>query len=248
MKKLLWIVLIVFCLTLTACRAPEQEDISTQTPAEQPTVSAQTQTQEEKEAQTADEPAVDSPTEEAETQTTAKQEKNVITVSGSKALISQEDLTSGADLILRGRVKSKTGELMLNPDGKKTDASGQVIPNEQITSYELEIYELYKGEYAETTMVVKTSNGRNLSPELILYGEDENNVLSQPLSRFDLTVGQDCILYLTKVESELAEKAGYYPFRGKAGYFPKSDDGVYQNKGALPLTNTPQQLADNAVK
>lgn len=237
MKKLICIVFVIFCLALTACSAPQQEDI----PAKQPASSVQSQTQ------STDETVSETPTQDGEeTQTAPRQEKNVITVSSSKARISQEDLTSGADLILYGRIKSKKSELMLNPDGKKTDASGQPIANEQITAYELEIHELYKGEYADTTITVKTSNGRNLSPDLILYGEDEKNVLSEPLDRFDLTVGEDCILYLTYVEDELTEKTGYYIFRGKAGYFYKSADGVYQNDGALPLTVTPQQLAGNA--
>lgn len=255
MKKSLWIVLILCCLLLSACRPeavveetfipPASQNNAEQTEQKQPEPSenessAKKETSTEKET-SAEQPSEDETPAGGAEPTTQKNEKSFISITGTPAKVSQEDLTKRAELILHGRVKAKLGEVMLNPDGKRTDASGQVVANAQVTSYEVEVYTVYKGTYKKDTIVVKTTNGRNLSPDLILYGEDETCKLAEPLERFDLTVGQECIMYLASVTGDVSESNGYCCLSAGAGYFIK-EGNVFKNDGVLPLTNTLEAL------
>ncbi len=211
----------------------EQEPTENETLAEQKPSTEQESTVEE------ETPAEKETPEKTEAQ---KSEKSTISIMGTPAQVTQEFLTERAELILHGRVKAKLGEVMLNPDGKRTDASGQKVANAQVTSYEVEVYTVYKGTYEKNTIIVKTTNGRNLSPDLILYGEDETTKLAMPLDRFDLTVGEECIMYLVNIKDRLPEDNGYFVNSGKAGYF-KKEGNVFKNNGVLPLTNTLETLA-----
>ena len=258
MKKSLWIALILCCLLLTACRPePVEESFvpsasqnnAEQTEQKQPEPSVdESSVEKETLAEKEDETSVDqkqpseseTPDKVAE-ETTQKNGKSTIAIMGTPVRMSQEELTKEAELILHGRVKAKTGELMLNPDGKRTDAAGQPVANAQITSYEVEVYTVYKGAYEKDTIIVKTKNGRDLSPDLILYGESETCKLAEPLERFDLTAGEECILYLCYYEDAVPEESGYYSVAGDTGCFRKEGD-VYKNNGALPLTNTLEAL------
>ncbi len=257
MKKRLWmIVMLTFCLLLSACRpelteseipassapqsgAGQTEQKQPQSTENDPPAEKETTTEtEEKTPDEQEQPTEEETPDEPELQTDGK---DMIGITETYPRFSQEELTKKAELILHGRVKAKTGELMLNPDGKRTDASGQKVTNEQITSYEVEVYNVYKGTNEKETVVVKTSNGYGLSPDLILYGEDENVKLALPLKRFDLTVGEECVMYLVNVTDGPPEADGYYPIVGGAGYFVKKGD-AFKNNGALPLTNTLEQL------
>ena len=211
----------------------EQEPTENETPAEQKPSTEQESTVAE------ETPAEKETPEKTEAQ---KSEKSTIGIMVMYPSFSLEDLTKRAELILHGRVKAKLGEVMLNPDGKRTDAAGKKVNNAQITSYEVEVYTVYKGSCEKDTIIVKTNNGYGLSPDLILYGEDETTKLDRPLDRFDLTVGKECIMYLVNSKDSLPEESGYYVDAGKAGYF-KKEGNVFKNNGVLPLTNTLEALA-----
>ncbi|MBQ8892870.1 MAG: hypothetical protein IJ043_00495 [Clostridia bacterium] len=96
----------------------------------------------------------------------------------------------------------------------------------------MEVCEVYKGECQENFITVKTSNGSNLSPELILYGEDETSILVTPLERLDLEIGKECILLLTNRKTEFPELNGYYPAK-TLGYLTVDATGVYSNHNSF---------------
>lgn len=172
-----------------------------------------------------------------------QKEKSVLNISMSEAVYSKDELIQTADLILKGKVLSKDQEIMTNPGGTKNG-----IMNEQITTYTIEIDELYKGAYADETISVKTTNGMGLSPDLILYGEDENDVLAEPLERFDLSVGKECVLILRYFDSDLESRAGYYVYGEDQGYFILDGNGAFKSrkdwvKYSPDLATLPQEIA-----
>jgi len=164
-----------------------------------------------------------------ETQT----DKTVIEIDESRARFTKEQLLETAEVIIKGKVIKKNKEFMVNPDGMRADADGNVIDNEQITEYTVEIQTLYKGEYDGETINVKTSNGRGLNPDLILYGEDEKSILATELDRLDFEIGEECILLLRYVNGSVPESNGYYPVWGFPGYFKADGNGSFVNEKAV---------------
>lgn len=169
--------------------------------------------------------------------------KEAIVISSSKIDYEKEDYLEWADLIVQGTITKKCSEIMTNPDGTRVDANGEIITNRQITEYTFEISQLYKGAHDSNILTVKTTNGEGLTPELILYGEDESTYLSSPLERIDLEVGKECILLLVYVEASYEERTGYFPAGGISGYFPKDENGNYTNSGDNTFSLSPQTIA-----
>lgn len=132
-----------------------------------------------------------------------------------------EQLINEADLIVKGRVASVDEGVMVNPKNDKTlkDDEGRGVANEQIHTYVFEIDAVYKGDYSAETVEIKTSNGYALSPDLILYGEDETTILSTSLERFDLEVGSECILTLRFLDRKMQVRTGYYVHGDEQGVF-----------------------------
>lgn len=156
-----------------------------------------------------------------------KQEKSYISVNSSKAALDKQDLLQRAHIVVKGKVVSKNFEVMTNPDGTSKDSKGNVIVNRQIAEYTVDIDKLYKGEYDGDTIKVMTHNGYGLSPDLILYGEDDKNILATPLERTDLDVGKECILLLMYVDDVSEGYEGYYPVAKSKGYYPLDETGKY---------------------
>ena len=156
-----------------------------------------------------------------------KKEKSYLDICIDSESLYKSELIDRAELIVRGRVLSKNYEEMSNPDGTKTDSSGVAVSNAQYAEYTVEIYDVYKGEYTGDTVNVMTENGRDLSPDLILYGEDDDLILGSPLKRIDLDVGKECILLLVYVDKHVADYSGYYPYAKGLGYYPLGEDGKY---------------------
>ncbi len=147
--------------------------------------------------------------------------KSTLEISNSYPTYTPEQIIDRADLIVKGKITSIDEGIMVNPENNKSlkDDTGRIVANEQIHTYVFEIDTVYKGNYAEDTIQVKTSNGYALSPDLILYGEDETTILESPLVRFDLEVGSDCILALKYSDLHLQIRNGYYVVGGKQGVF-----------------------------
>ncbi len=164
-----------------------------------------------------------------------------IGVTHTYAALTPEYLVETSDLIIRGRVISKDGAAMSNPDNtrKATDAA---ILNALITSYTVEIDEIYKGNYREDTICVKTSYGAGLTPEMIL-GESKDVAIENDEAKLSLSTEGDCILLLSYIETDAEVDTGYFPTRG-AGYLQPDGNGNYSNNDAHnPMTVTPESLA-----
>ncbi len=159
----------------------------------------------------------------------AATQKSVVEVSESYADFTTEQLIDEADLIVKGRVASMDEGMMTNPENDRNlkDDDGRGYANEQIHTYVFEIDTVYKGEYTADTIEIKTSNGYALSPDLILYGEDESSILSGELDRFDLEVGSECILTLKYMDLRLQARNGYYVLGEKQGVFTPNQEDLF---------------------
>ena len=224
MKKIISI-LFVLLLVMTSCKMQETspETAVTDSVVENKEVSAEMQ----ESPTVSDEPE----TEYAKENETV--EKKIIEVSESIAHFTQEELIQNAVLIIRGKVIRNNGYVMTNPDGTRKSALNDewYILNQQITSYTVEISEIYKGTYSGSTIEVKTANGMGLTPDLILYGEDETSILASPMKRRDLQVGKECILLLqenTEENTNCSEEMGFFPIV-RAGYLLDEGNGIYSN-------------------
>lgn len=155
-------------------------------------------------------------------------------------VLTPENLVETSDLIIRGRVISKDGEAMSNPDNTRKETNAAIL-NALITSYTVEIDEIYKGSYRGDTICVKTSYGAGLTPEMIL-GEDKNVAVETDENRMGLSTEGDCILLLSYIKTDAEVDTGYFPTRG-AGYLQPDENGNYSNHDAnSPMTVTPESL------
>lgn len=171
------------------------------------------------------------PLEKEEPQEQEVIKKDYLEILEHPALVTKEEMIQKAELIFKGKVLKKEKEYMTNPDGTLQAEGWGKIPNAQVAEYSVEIETLYKGTYESSVITVKTVNGHNLSPDLILYGEDERVILSSPLKRFDLEEGADCILALTNVTNSIGGmRNGYQSLYNELSYFTLDENGKYSNK------------------
>lgn len=164
-----------------------------------------------------------------------RKEKAVLNIYGSEGTFTKEELLDRAELVVQGTVIKKVSETMTNPSGKQKNDSGEIIKNSQVTAYDVEISKIYKGDYEEQNIIIMTSNGSGLSPDLILYGEDDKNILGTPLHRFDLDVGKECIFILTYIDDRGEDGNGYYCLAGEWGYYPLNEEGIFKSERKLSL-------------
>jgi len=177
----------------------------------------------------------------------AKQEKSYISSSGSIARLNKNQLLERADTVIKGKVVSKNYEKMTNPDGTLKDSDGNVITNCLLSEYTVEIDKVYKGDYTKDTINVMTCYGYGLSPDLILHGEDDKSILAEPLQRFNLAVGKDCILLLMYIENSHKGVDGYYPVAESMGYYLLNESGIYVSSYdylSFSLDTIEQEIAD----
>ncbi len=167
------------------------------------------------------------PKEPEENKQEKESEKYYLNIFDDYIPTSKEVLIQKADLILHGKILKKEREYMINPDDSLCDENGEKIPNAQVAEYSVEIETLYKGTYESSVITVKTINGQGLSPDLILYGEDEKLILAKPLDRTDLDEGKDCILFLENFTKGHEQYNGYRLFCGMQGYYSLDENGVY---------------------
>ena len=234
-KMLAGILLLALCVSLTACQKPSRDSDENGTNNSQTVTGAQPEASE-KEANAAE-------------GTAAPTEKSVLETSGVKAAYQKSDVIKAAELIVRGKILSKNSEEMTNPDGTRKDENGNAYENCLVTDYTVEVYDVYKGEWSEQTVHVKTFTGYGLSPDLILYGEDDKTVLADPVDRLELEVGGECILCLTQIENVFPDRSGYRVQYGNHGYLKADGNGNYQNSGvgkpfSLSADTAAQEIAD----
>ncbi|MBQ3084159.1 MAG: hypothetical protein IJC46_01725 [Clostridia bacterium] len=165
-----------------------------------------------------------------------------IFVTGYKPILTAEMLIEGSDLIIRGRVISKDGEAMNNPNNDRVSSDG-VILNALITSYTVEIDEVYKGYVAGETICVKTIYGAGY-PASMLVGEDGKLTSETQERRKELSTEGDCILMLTYNQTEAEVDTGYFPTR-EVGYLQPDGSGYYTNGDKIsPISLTPEDIPE----
>ncbi|MBQ7090684.1 MAG: hypothetical protein IJN82_06165 [Clostridia bacterium] len=170
-----------------------------------------------------------------------KSDKEKYIVTSYDAVYTQEQLLEMSDLIVRGRVISKDGEAMSNPDNTRMK-DGALIANALISSYTVKIDQIYKGNYEGETICVKTSYGSGLPPELIL-GEDEEVIVLNEEEKIDLSPKNDCILLLSYDETDSEVDTGYF-LTMSLGYLVPDGNGNYSNNDAgSPVTVSPDTLS-----
>lgn len=235
-KSILLLLIVVICLNMCGCKNGNIEDTAIpdvevageekdqQPEKEQPQAEAEEQQTQPEQVQP------EKPEEEPSVKEETKTEKKYLSIDSTKAQLSKEELLDKGQLVVKVRILSKAAEEMANPDGKAVDSTGAAIDNRLVTSYTAEVLEVYKGNYTQHTIVVKTAEGRGLSPDLILYGEDEKYILATPLTRFSLVTAKEYVLVLVDNKGENAVMTGYFIYGPEIGSFSVDEKGVWNNK------------------
>ncbi len=149
---------------------------------------------------------------------------------GSKARLTNEQLLEYPQIILRGVPVAKAKEWMRNPDGTRTDEQGNPIVNEQITEYTVEVAEVYRGAWEEERIHIKISNGYGWTPEMILYGEEDEATFSTTGASIQyLPLGKEAIFFLSWSDDGAEEEQGYYISCFPLGYLTLNEDGTCSN-------------------
>lgn len=153
-------------------------------------------------------------------------EKLTLDTQGLETQISDELFYGRPELIVKATVQQKADEYFTNPDG-------DFNKNAHITVYEILISEVYKGAPADSAMQIKLFNGEGLSPELYLYGEDDDYILERKVEPFLLEEGQEYILGLSYLDPEkyncYGDPGGYGIQFGELWTFVQNEDGLYVN-------------------
>ena len=175
-----------------------------------------------------------------------KMEEEILYVSGQSILVTENRLLQRTDVFLKGEVIEKKADYFSNPDGDKKRADGSVVLNARITEYIVKVDMVYKGEWLEDTISVKTYNDQGLTVDQALYGRDENTVVYSDIAEIELEMGE-CLLALSWFDAEaFGGPAGYMVTFDNAGYFVPEEDGLYANlaTGRNHLTIDPTTLPD----
>ena len=223
-KSLILLICIIFVFSLVSCKRTDPETDDQQIAAlDQPIVNGVdevlSETIEKKEEAKLKTETVETETDPKELfEITEPQEKAKLFISNTRIPYTEEEMIRRSDLIVKGIVLQNHGYVMTNPDNTRRNAAGEYSTNGQVTEYTVQVEQVYKGEYNQNTIRVKTMNGKSLSPDLILYGEDENTILAEPLERIDLIVGDEYILLIKNITTAVFdEENGFFP-TASAGY------------------------------
>ena len=173
-------------------------------------------------------------------------EKDTLMVHKTYPVIEKEDVLRDAKLLFLGTVTASDGGVMTNPDKTVKDENGHIIPNQQIVTYTVKVEKVFKGEYKEETMTLLLTNGYGMSPDLILYGEDETTIFADwDTEILYLEVGKPAIFSVCYNEKTNLLPAGYYLNGKRTGYYPKNEDGQYTSIWWRPaITLDPDTLKE----
>ena len=155
-----------------------------------------------------------------------QKEKFIISSHNLEAELTDADFYGAPEQVVRAMVKELKEEYFTDPHG---DPEG----NAHVSVYELEISEIYKGNCGET-LELKIFNGKGMSPDLYLYGEDQHYILEDPIDPLSLEVGKEYILgisYITPEKSNCyGDEGGYIIRDGELWCFTQNENGLYENK------------------
>lgn len=161
--------------------------------------------------------------------------KDTIMISADIALSTQEEFVKNSELILGGTITKVTAEYFTNPDGTLMTSEGILATNAWVTEYEMEISQVYKGDYEDDVIRIKVYNGESLTPDQFLYGEDEDAMVVTELSPYYLEVGAPCVVGLYYFERDYLKdgECGYNITYDSQGYFTLDEDGKYSNHSTV---------------
>ncbi len=144
----------------------------------------------------------------------------------SDVIHTDEAFFGAVELIVRATVENVEKEYFTNPDGEDH-------LNAHATVYNLTLSEVYKGTWDKSTIEVKILNGLGMSPELYLYGEDENYILEKKEEPFLLEIGKEYILGLAFRDPEkyncYSDPRGYGIQFGEEWTFMQNEKGNFEN-------------------
>ncbi len=145
-------------------------------------------------------------------------EEEDIVVDGIKAMVTQEIWLEQADLVMKAQVVERRADYHTDPDGKN-----DAVVSARVTEYVLRVLEVYKGEYAEDTILVKTYNDVFLTKQEAAKAEGE-------MLPVEMQTGE-CVVGLSRFDAaDFGEGECYELTYGLAGYFLPTADGVYENQ------------------
>ena len=174
-------------------------------------------------------------------------EKEVLQFDGMLASVDEASWMETSDIILKGRVLEKKEPYFTNPDNEVFCEDGSPATNAYVTEYIVAVDELYKGEWSEETISVKTYNRIGLTVEQALYGEDEDYIIESSIPDTEMQLGE-CIVglhYFDTATISFCDTPCYEITYGRAGYFLEQEDGTYMNQSdGNQFTIDPQTLPD----
>jgi hypothetical protein len=158
-------------------------------------------------------------------------QKNTIMISADIALSTQEEFVKNSELILSGTITKITAQYFTNPDGTLMTEEDVPALNAWVTEYEMDISQVYKGNYEDDIIRIKVYNGEGMTPDQFLYGEDGNAIVVSELSPYYLEVGVPCVVGLYYFERDYLKdgECGYNITYDDQGYFTIDEDGKYSN-------------------
>ena len=144
----------------------------------------------------------------------------------SEVVYTDEEFFGVPEIIVRATAEKIENEYFTTPDGKDYE-------NAHITVYNMKISEIYFGTMETETFQLKLFNGKGMSPELYLYGKDDQYILEEKAERFLLNIGQEYILGLTFLDPQryncYNDPGGWAIQHGKTWTFIENEKGLYEN-------------------
>ena len=180
----------------------------------------------------------------------AKEPDKFIKIDNSYQHLTKDMVLETADIIVRGTPTKVTRQYFTCDEDNNSIFTGEHASNVQVTEYEVEVDETYKGSFSGETILVKRYNGHSLSEEEFLTGRNGEYTISVSADiREYLDLNQEYILGIMNPEEGFIEAFG--DDGGYSVYFalPKDETGNYSglvanNKISLSLDTLRQDIID----
>ena len=180
----------------------------------------------------------------------AEPPQTVSASSGCYPYLNKDMVLDESEIILRGTPTKVTRQYFTCDEDNNSIFTGEHASNVQVTEYEVEVEETYKGSFSGETILVKRYNGHSLSEEEFLTGRNGEYTISVSADiREYLDLNQEYILGIMNPEEGFIEAFG--DDGGYSVYFalPKDETGNYsgkvlQNDISLCLETLRQDIID----
>jgi len=168
------------------------------------------------------------PTDEAAPNEVLFDDNVTLSITADWPILDWDLMVNNASLIVSVEVTDEKEPFHTNPEGKEPDGYTRII-NAINHKYTARVNKVYKGNVSvgdDITVNIFNSYG-------VPYGWDPERVESD-FSDYYLTVGEECILFLTYPgltatdENSTPDNTGYDTIYRQAGVYRKDENGVYQ--------------------